>query len=116
MAGKEIIPAGSVQLVNIPEIPMLANGGYVRANTPQLAIIGDNRYYGEITAPEDKMEAMAKQAALEALKNRGSDNNADNPQPVTVKVYLEGDSKKIFRVVRTENEAYRQQTGHPAFV
>ena len=116
VAGKEIIPAGSVQLVNIPEIPMLANGGYVRANTPQLAIIGDNRYYGEITAPEDKMEAMAKQAALEALKNRGSDNNADNPQPVTVKVYLEGDSKKIFRVVRTENEAYRQQTGHPAFV
>lgn len=116
VAGKEIIPAGSVQLVNIPEIPMLANGGYVRANTPQLAIIGDNRHYGEITAPEDKMEAMAKQAALEALKNRGSDNNADNPQPVTVKVYLEGDSKKIFRVVRTENEAYRQQTGHPAFV
>ena len=116
VAGKEIIPAGSVQLVNIPKIPMLANGGYVRANTPQLAIIGDNRHYGEITAPEDKMEAMAKQAALEALKNRGSDNNADNPQPVTVKVYLEGDSKKIFRVVRTENEAYRQQTGHPAFV
>ena len=35
-------------------IPRLAQGGFVRANTPQLAMIGDNRHQGEIVAPEDK--------------------------------------------------------------
>lgn len=40
---------------NIPTIPRLAEGGYVKANTPQLAMIGDNRRHGEIVSPEDKM-------------------------------------------------------------
>lgn len=44
-------------------IPRLAQGGYVAKNTPQLAMIGDNRHQGEVVAPEDKLEAMALQAA-----------------------------------------------------
>ena len=47
----------------IPEIKKLAQGGYVKANTPQLAVIGDNTRYGEIVAPEDKMLSMALTAA-----------------------------------------------------
>ena len=49
----------------IPELhlPRLAQGGFVKANTPQLAMIGDNRHYGEIVAPEDKMQEMADRAA-----------------------------------------------------
>lgn len=47
-------------------IPYLAQGGYVRANTPQLAIIGDNRHQGEIVAPEDKLQEMAMAAARAA--------------------------------------------------
>ena len=65
----------------IGSVPMLANGAYVRANTPQLAMIGDNRHQGEFVAPEDKLQEMALQAAsmagggiskadLEALLNR----------------------------------------------
>ena len=34
----------------------------MRANTPQLALIGDNRHQGEIVAPEDKMQAMVDRA------------------------------------------------------
>lgn len=49
--------------VNVPKIPKLAQGGYVKRNTPQLAVIGDNMRHGEIVAPEDKLAAMAKQAA-----------------------------------------------------
>jgi phage-related protein len=45
------------------EIPHLASGGYVRANTPQLAMIGDNLHQGEVVAPEDKLQAMANEAA-----------------------------------------------------
>lgn len=52
---------------NIPEIPMLAQGGYVRANTPQLAVIGDNRHQGEVVAPEGKMQEMADAAAIKAI-------------------------------------------------
>ena len=47
-------------------IPYLAQGGYVRKNTPQLAMIGDNRHQGEVVAPEDKLEEMARKAALAA--------------------------------------------------
>ena len=42
---------------------MLANGGFVKANTPQLAMIGDNRHQGEIVSPEDKLQEMALKAA-----------------------------------------------------
>ena len=46
--------------VTPPQIPHLAQGGYVAANTPQLAIIGDNKREGEIVAPESKIaEAVA---------------------------------------------------------
>lgn len=44
-------------------IPKLAQGGFVKANTPQLAMIGDNKREGEIVAPESKMLEMAKLAA-----------------------------------------------------
>lgn len=44
-------------------LPKLAQGGYAKANTPQLAVIGDNRREGEIVAPESKLEAMARMAS-----------------------------------------------------
>lgn len=52
---------------NIPKmsgvsLPRLAQGGYVKANTPQLAMIGDNRHQGEVVAPEDKMQEMVDKA------------------------------------------------------
>ncbi len=60
---------------NIPvlsnvSIPKLAQGGYVKANTPQLAMIGDNRHEGEIVAPESKIaEAVAN--GLKSTDNNG---------------------------------------------
>ena len=47
-------------------IPHLAQGGYVKKNTPQLAMIGDNRHFGEIVAPENKLQEMARMAAAGA--------------------------------------------------
>lgn len=44
-------------------VSWLAQGGYVKANTPQLAMIGDNRHQGEVVAPEDKLLEMARKAA-----------------------------------------------------
>ena len=51
---------------NIPQIPKLASGGYVAANTPQLAVVGDNRHEGEIIAPESKI-AEAVAAGISAI-------------------------------------------------
>ena len=55
-------PFGWLPSIKVPQIPKLAQGGFVRANTPQLAMIGDNRHYGEIVAPEDKLQAMVNEA------------------------------------------------------
>lgn len=55
---------------NIPSIgtiPYLADGGFVKANTPQLAMIGDNRHQGEVVAPEDKLQAMVDEAVSRAV-------------------------------------------------
>ena len=64
--------------LNIPKIsevsiPRLAQGGFVRANTPQLAMIGDNRHQGEIVAPEDKMQAMVDRAVAMASNQNMSE-------------------------------------------
>ena len=68
--------ADFVNLPTIPKLrrvklPRLAQGGFVRANTPQLAMIGDNRHYGEIVAPEDKMQEMVNRAAALAAGSGG---------------------------------------------
>ena len=54
------------------KIPYLAQGGYVKPNTPQLAMIGDNRHQGEVVAPEDKIYAQAYKA-VEAVMSKTND-------------------------------------------
>lgn len=72
------------KIPNIPSIslPRLAQGGFVRANTPQLAMIGDNRHYGEIVAPEDKMQEMVDRAV--AMSSRNSSGMSDQYLAVMV--------------------------------
>lgn len=63
-------PFGWLPSIKVPQIPKLAQGGFVKANTPRLAMIGDNRHYGEIVAPEDKLQAMVN-TAVKAAGGRG---------------------------------------------
>lgn len=61
--------------INIPKIPMLAQGGYVKANTPQLAMIGDNKTQGEIVSPEGKMfEVMMSALQAYGARNAGNED------------------------------------------
>lgn len=48
-------------------IPRLAKGGFVEANTPQLALIGDNKREGEIVAPESKITEAVTKAMMQVL-------------------------------------------------
>lgn len=58
-------------------LPRLAQGGFVKANTPQLAMIGDNKTQGEIVAPEGKMLEMVL-TALKLFKAQENNNRAQN--------------------------------------
>lgn len=91
-------------------LPKLAEGAYVKANTPQLAIIGDNKHEGEITAPESKLRAMAQEVA----------NNSGNAEAVRLlsallvavnnldmNVYLDGEAIKNNTVSRINNHTRR---------
>ncbi len=60
-----LIPNVNVGKISSLNLPRLAQGGYVKANTPQLAMIGDNRHQGEVVAPEDKLMALYKKANQE---------------------------------------------------
>ena len=66
-----LIPGVNIGKIGTLSLPRLAEGGYVKANTPQLAMIGDNRHQGEIVAPEDKLEEIYRKV----LKEQGIGNN-----------------------------------------
>lgn len=107
--------------ITVPKVPALAQGGYVKANTPQLAMIGDNRHYGEVVSPEDKLQAMAVEAGRLAAESTSAalvpvierlcnaiitlENTSGG---VELEQYKEGD---LLRVVRNENSKYKKQHG-----
>lgn len=105
-------------------IPKLAQGGFVRANTPQLAMIGDNRHHGEIVAPEDKlMELLTKAIKAGALSAFANNSGIDEDMLyLAFKRALEDvefvavmDSDHAFKVIRSKADAYRKRTGKAAF-
>ena len=67
-----LIPGVNIGKIGTLSLPRLAEGGYVKANTPQLAMIGDNRHQGEIVAPEDKLEEIYRKV----LKEQGIGNDS----------------------------------------
>lgn len=69
-----LIPGVNVGKISNLNLPRLAQGGYVKANTPQLAMIGDNRHQGEVVAPEDKLHSIM---AEELSKCQGNGNNSE---------------------------------------
>ena len=77
-----------------PVIPKLAEGGYVRANQPQLAMIGDNKTQGEIVSPEGKMFEVMMQA-LESFFGRLMEmgfttNGSSESGDICIPIYLDG--------------------------
>lgn len=97
-----------------PQIPALAAGGYVKKNTPQLAMIGDNRHQGEVVAPEGKLLEMARKAAEMSGDSRKMDAMIELLkqilsvlQSLDLNVYIDGE-KATKKVVQTINRHTRQ--------
>ena len=93
--------------IKAPQIPKLASGTVVPANYGEfLAILGDNRREPEVVSPISAM----KQAFKEAWLEMGGAGTGE------IHIYLEGDAKGVFKLVRAaENENYRA-TGKAVFV
>lgn len=111
-----VAPFSWIGRISTPQIPMLAQGGFVKANTPQLAMIGDNKHYGEIVAPENKMLAMAREAArLSKDSNSSAEVVALLRQLVTLvagmDLNIDGESvtRKIFDIAN----GIQQRTNQP---
>lgn len=111
--------AGGKKLgINIPIIPALAQGGYVKANTPQLAMIGDNRKYGEVVAPENKLQELLDKA----VKSGGNNDNgillALLGEMVTLLKEINNkdyqpviSQKAVFEAVKDEYNRFKKKTG-----
>lgn len=69
-----LIPGVNVGYMSNLNLPRLAQGGYVKANTPQLAMIGDNRHQGEVVAPENKLKEIL---GSELEKRQGTGNTSE---------------------------------------
>ncbi len=61
------VPGINLGTLKTFSLPRLAQGGWVAANNPQLAIIGDNTREGEIVTPESKIYEQV----MRALKEMG---------------------------------------------
>lgn len=86
---------------NIPQIPMLAQGGYIGANSPVLTMIGDNKNEGEIVAPESKLYEQTFKAVVDAMGTSGR----NTPIELTINF----GSTTIFRqIIDGINKAQRQ--------
>lgn len=73
IGGVQIIPKIDTKLLNIPPIPLLAQGAVLPPNKPFLAMVGDQKYGTNIEAPLETI----KQALAEVLAaNGGSTDEA----------------------------------------
>lgn len=108
------IPGVNIGKLNRLNIPRLAEGGYVKANTPQLAMIGDNKHQGEVVAPEDKMLEMIL-TALKLFKEQ--DDSRDNQsQGNTITINFNGTLAQLIRVLKPELDRESNRKGNKLII
>lgn len=61
IAGKEIVPAGNVQLFTLPHIPALAAGAVIPPNQEFLAMLGDQKSGNNIEMPEALLRKIMRE-------------------------------------------------------
>lgn len=98
VGGVQVVEAGSFQLLNIPKIPMLAQGAVLPANKPFLAMVGDQKNGTNVEAPLETI----KQALAEVMAEYG---NGD------VNVNISGDLAPFIRWLRVEIDREKRRVG-----
>ena len=103
------VPGINLGKLSTFNLPRLAQGGYVKANTPQLAMIGDNKHQGEVVAPEDKMLEMIL-TALKMFKEQDNQQNNSN-QGNTIALNFNGTLSQLIRVLKPELDKENKRKG-----
>lgn len=99
------------------KIPLLATGGYVKPNTPQLAMIGDNRHQGEVVAPEDKLEQLLNNAILQntAMIVSAIENAISGQKSGNIELVVNLGNKKIAKEVLSVAAAEKKRMGKTVY-
>lgn len=87
--------------LSIPQIPQFAQGTYLPANSPQLAIVGDNKRYGEFVTPENKLDE-----AFDRGYKRNYGKYADKMQ-LELTIIVKGEDGKS--IIKKINDAQIQE-------
>lgn len=93
----------AAQILKLDHLDAFAQGAYVKANTPRLAIIGDNTHEGEFVAPESKLE----KAVINAMEKMGYSKEKD--ETIINEIYI--DSELVERRITERKKARDKQTG-----
>ncbi len=89
-------PFDWIHTFDVPQIPKLAQGGYVDRNNPQLAIVGDNTREGEIVTPESKIYEQV----MRGIKDSGGRSNSQELHIILEVRYEDG--KTIIKKINQE--------------
>lgn len=68
------VPGVKLGTLSTFKLPRMAEGAYLKANNPTLAIVGDNKTEGEFVAPENKLKQSVKEAMQELGGISGNNN------------------------------------------
>lgn len=98
VGGVKVVEAGTFQLLNIPKIPMLAQGAVLPANKPFLAMVGDQKNGTNVEAPLETI----KQALAEVMAQYGSGD---------VNVNISGDLAPFIRWLKVEIDRENKRVG-----
>lgn len=116
IAGKEIVPAGSIQLFTIPQIPYLADGGFVNAGQMFIAREAGPELVGSINgrtavANNDQIVAAVSKGVYDAVVAAMSASNNGGSSEQSFNFYLDG--KQIYAdVKKRESERGRTLMGN----
>ena len=93
IAGKEIVPGGSIQLFTIPKLPTLASGGFVNEGQMFIAREAGPELVGNINgrttvANNDQIVAAVSQGVYSAVVAAMGNNSGSNEQ--NINIYLDG--------------------------
>lgn len=91
-----------ISTISIPEIPMLAQGGWVPANSPQLVMVGDNKREPEVITPESKIYDQVTRAIKD---NQSSTASGTQELRIILEVRYEDGKKIIRKINQAEIEA-----------
>lgn len=104
----------SLPYVGGVSLPRLAEGAYVKPNTPQLAMIGDNLHQGEIVSPEDKIyevSARAMRDVLQQFMTALTAMGSAQENGGTVVIRVTGEMAPLVRLLKLELDKEKSRTG-----